>query len=285
MLISGFVKQPRINLYRRGKLYDSALVYHGVNNRIHARLVLECKVKFYAVDPGTQQLFMPDRGGKALPPSMIAWSGTFINWKTSLIRMVENFWDNRMWLIPKGNMGFDWRDRDEAVYRPAIQCGFRLTEVTSGEHTKVACIRLPTGGDATSFWLPSQKTLWLDSEDTKMPTKKGSNQQRAALHEFGHAMGLPHVNHASIECIWGGITSREGRNAHECYGLVGTPQANDVMGRGEQIATWHGKLWRDRIYRHLHLHRLTPFRVTLRRPKPAMVSPPKSHPGLTYLFP
>jgi hypothetical protein len=68
--------------------------------------------------------------------------------------------------------------------------------------------------------------------------------QIACVHEFGHYLGLGHVNNPY--CVLNGIDTNTGI----CYG--GTAhQSQDLMGSGMRIEEWHAGPWTQRIRQHL----------------------------------
>jgi len=138
-------------------------------------------------------------------------------WQTEFINTVQNRWSYRYYLVPDGvcpggNQTFFAR--------------INVIPVAAGEHYSVNVAHTAT--NQTSSTDSRNRTASLDSLDNQSRTRRSGGvdfQQRASEHEFGHMLGLPH-----IEC---------GVNDSVCprrtYGNT-VDENSDVMGRGWTIS-------------------------------------------------
>jgi hypothetical protein len=212
-----------------------------------------------------------------MPPggAAISWDSpgepSWYTWRRSLKETLESpriGWSDRLWLIPTG----DWLaptvgetratmrtpgrptsgtpDESSAAggARPPIVLRFRIEYVDDRDdaHVVVNCSRLSEVDDRTSNMeapfdpISRRRSCWgeesygnLDSND--LNEKPGG--QIAAVHEFGHCIGLNHVNPSGA--------------GDEEYGQFGTVQRADIMGVGNVIAPWHAYPWCRRLRLHL----------------------------------
>jgi hypothetical protein len=256
-----FVHEPNIRVNVNGPVYNSTLWIRNISNRLNADLALKINVQFVKID-NANNLRGLTRGPNPLPP-IVPWGAEWNGWKQQALRFVNEYWNNKLYLVPQGFCGLDWRVSLGNVYRPNFRCGLVVREAGS-PHIRIGCVKVPPNGPHTSFWLRRSKILWLDNRDTALQNKVGGQQQRPIIHEFGHVLGLSHVGANSQACL-----SAQDGNATVCYGSAGSYQAGDVMGTGMRLDGWHSWPWKNRLKQHLHrIHRDVAMNAVLRRPAP-----------------
>lgn len=87
-----------------------------------------------------------------------------------------------------------------------------------------------TVADARNIALPSGATeaqIYEDSLEIRN-SEVDANVQRAAMHEFGHMLGLMHPNDMQEGCM-------RDRSASICYGQAYSPESESIMGRGQEV--------------------------------------------------
>jgi len=174
-------------------------LYDAVLNRGTNTLTLEMRVAFNFTGP------WPNDAAKT-------------RWSNDFERLVENRWSYRYYLVPDGVCS----SADETFFARV-----NVIPVTSNPHFNitVAYVTSHAGSSANSV----TRTASLDSMDTveRTRTRAGESfQQRGVEHEFGHMLGLAH-----IECdVTTGVCP-----AGDQYG--DTPsEAGDIMGVGTIVS-------------------------------------------------
>lgn len=257
---------PRI---QNPSTYDSLLSTAGVNSTTNANLYIIIKVYMNRYDPPGGSGTVQDVGGTSR--NVVSWSSDseFRAYCQNFKRVVENAWNNKLWMIPSRDWGANYLS-----YRPNVRCCMRISlESSAGNaHLNIRCVKL-AASETSHRSSMSRRThrgfldnLDVQSSDNTTNLLPGITfSQIAAAHEIGHYLGLSHVNNPS--CIQQDIST----NQSQCYG--GTHhQANDIMGRGMRVEAWHARPWRNRINQHLRLRNKLPnWRATRHRPVPVWV--------------
>ena len=169
-------------------------------------------------------------------------------WQTvraTLVQAVRTRLDGKIFLVPDRQWGWDV-PHGAPTHIPNIKCGveIRLVEQESAAHCKVLVLNAAPGRVHRSFHSRWQRYTQITSQDVlneeylQMGTE--NHQQLVALHEFGHMLGLSHVNAADCPEA----------NGLLCYGA--TPhQRGDLLGMGNRIEAWHSWPWLSRLQEHL----------------------------------
>lgn len=230
--------------------------------------------------------YRPDGGieiedeGERSQVRLVSWdSSEFQRWKWEFKQVVEENWNNKLWIVP---------DRFWGVYTvppstydagefPNVECRLRIHHVSEASHAHLHAVvaRLhdddrfrrssmigpDCGGRMASFFRAQGK---LDDRD--LQEKEPVYGQIPVVHEMGHYLGLDHV--------WADRAGMfDNTNDDEYYGAQGTDDARDLMGRGMTIRGWHAHFWRRRIRDHIHPHHSVNWRGTTQRPRPVSLPP------------
>jgi len=246
----------------------STLWVRDVSPVRNATLTIKLKVWLNRCRPST--LTYEDTSGVQHEVTTIEWdAGSYIRFRNKLKNVVEAGWSQRFWLVPDS----DWAGcrnvypvEGPEQWRPAIGCRLQVEFAGSpgAAHLIIDSHRLPEGADGqpvgffrSSMSNPASTNIvhrsctWAfnmarGTLDTGDVVDSNQNVQIAAVHEFGHYMGLSHVNAA------GARAQGEGLNSNLAYGVG--DQRNDYMGAGIRYATWHAYPWCRRLRRHLSGH-------------------------------
>ncbi|MEE9491901.1 MAG: hypothetical protein V3W04_00785 [Gammaproteobacteria bacterium] len=230
---------------------DSYLMSGGA--AAQAELTLKIKV-YLARHPATRQSYK-DADDQQVEVQTLDWdSASAHRWAVDLKNTIESGWSDKLWLIPRTDWQFNRPANPTHNYRvPCIACKLHIDYVSrSNAHVIINSYRINRDGFFRSGmqgpFSPAARQCSLNgcetigTMDTNDIYPKASGQI-TALHEFGHFIGLSHVN------------AREARNTdidtnHDLtYGSG--DQARDLMGRGSDIANWHAYPWCRRLRRHL----------------------------------
>lgn len=193
------------------------------------------------------------------------WTET--EWRTYRHNLLENCaaaWNGRFWLVPPADYaGLDWPARPAApTHRPNVWCKLKIEPVDNigRAHRKIVCIRTPAGGfrsftgtGGSGLAGTGEPVTTFDYFDLRPEhyhfagpeTGTGGTQLRyrttfrAAIHEFGHILGLDHPDkHVHIS---GGH--------HDEYGMSRASR-EDVMGYGCKMDASSAVPWLKRIAAH-----------------------------------
>ncbi|MDT8857626.1 hypothetical protein RNZ50_21790 [Paracoccaceae bacterium Fryx2] len=212
----------------------------------NADLTLTMKLGFTQINPaaGAASGTYHDYGKVTKPTrKIVKWTaGEWATWKANFVASAQAFWNGRFWLI--NDAGSFLQTVGTQTYVPNIFCKVKVTAhdgAAAGNHHKIDVVRL----DSTETWFGSHSTLY-DSLDTKSVSKGTDTagnpiMQRAHVHEFGHLLGLGHVDEGKAHCPTTGNT-----NASACYG-VADDDKNSVMGSGMTRRLEHAEPWRTVI--------------------------------------
>lgn len=239
---------------RTGAAFNSSLDYSQMPKHRVVRLTLKVNVQFIPVSSAGQGKLAGVTRPKSRPlpnAAMQQWKDSeWKAWKTKAIKQIRDFWETAFYLRATKPTGLEWQ-ADGKVFWPLFRCDMRVSEVGGGAHLKIAVIKVKPQYFSTSFY--TNRTLWLDSNDTKLTYKGAAKvgkhmvhlKQVPLLHEFGHAIGLPHVGVARGLEGCGADT-----NAKACYG-GSKVDALDLMGGGNERSPDHAKPWSNRLKHHL----------------------------------
>jgi hypothetical protein len=234
--------------YIRDRYYDSRLYTARVSETRNADLILIVRVHLRRHDPPGDEGTITDVAGNTV--KIVKWEShaQWQLWRQSLKHVVEQTWNNKLWLVPRarnfwltytGDSPFSRCDPYDA-FVPNVKCGLRLMLVgEENAHLRIRCVRLAPGEFHTSAMNRRAGIGYLDHQDVNLETKNAAegHQQIPAAHELGHFLGLSHV-----ACD---------DNSMVCYGT--TPhQRGDIMGQGSRVEAWHAWPWLQRIRQHLH---------------------------------
>lgn len=254
---------PRI---QNSDTYDSLLSTSGVNATTNANLYVIIKVFMNRYDPPGGSGTVRDVGGTSR--NVVSWSSDseFSAFCQNFKRVVENAWNNKLWMIPSCDWGANYLS-----YRPNVRCCMciRLESSAGNAHLSIRCVKL-AASESMHRSSMSRRThrgylddLDVQPRDITTNILPGSTfRQTAAAHEIGHYLGLSHVNNPS--CIQQNIST----NLPQCYG-GNHHQSDDIMGRGMRVEEWHARPWKNRINQHLRIsNKLPRWEASRHRPAP-----------------
>ena len=221
---------------------------------------LTIKVKVFLLREAQQTLSWTDSNGAPCSVQTTAWGIRWNQWRQDLARVVEDGWSDKLWLRPDR----DWRTgsalgQGGVNTTPSVALRLRVEYVPrAAAHVVIRsyCLPHPAPGQTPAFarsnmeapFIASHRRCSLLGNDTigNMDTNDllpKSTGQVAAIHEFGHYIGLSHVNAV------GAATAGAGPNSTLAYGVG--DQRSDVMGAGSDVAGWHAYPWCRQLRRHL----------------------------------
>lgn len=187
----------------------------------------------------------------------IDWGDAWNGWSDRLKRVVENGWNDKLYLEPScAWLPEDRRATTAPTYVPSVALGLRIECVPrAAAHVVIRCHRLPeaTPGNPNPFarsWMQGPFSCTSRRRSARGGTTHGALDSRdleprasgqiPAVHEFGHYIGLQHVNAAAVP---------QAPNSSGAYGRG--YQRGDIMGGGTRIEGWHAYPWCRRLRRHL----------------------------------
>ena len=221
--------------------------------------VMTLRVKVFLQKEGAQSVSYTS-GGTRRTQNTINWdAASWRNWRRDLVKVVNEGWSNNLYLVPDNYWMADRRGRLIEGAAPALiqlRLQIRCDIPRESAHVIIRSYRLPdpTTANPNPFWRSNMMAPYIRSHrrcsirgnevvgnmDNRDLIPK-STGQIAAIHEFGHYIGLSHVNAAN---------ARDDPNGNIAYGA--TPyQRADVMGSGTRIEEWHAYPWCQRLRRHL----------------------------------
>ncbi|MFK7969499.1 MAG: DUF4157 domain-containing protein [Bacteroidia bacterium] len=196
----GVTRSNNIDVGGNNDLFDAILDHEN------ARLTLRMKVKF-------------NMNG--------AWPNAARErrWKRQFIRQIQRRWSGVFGLVPNG------AHANRRLFLPYYRARIQVVEVANGQHY-TANVAWATSHQGSSI-TPSTHTATLDAYDTRNRTRRraGRNfRQRGGEHEFGHMLGLDHVDHASCITVAGATG-----NESACYGGNNRRRRGNIMGSGSRV--------------------------------------------------
>jgi hypothetical protein len=237
---------------------DSTLWLEDATSVRNATLTI--KIKVFLQREASQSLMWTASNGMPRSVRTTEWGIRWHDWHRDLRRVVEDGWSDRLWLRPDR----DWRTgsargQGGVNTAPSLALRLRVEYVPrSAAHVVIRsyCLPHPAPGQTPVFarsnmeapYIESHRRCSLQGNDTigNMDTNDvlpKSAGQIAAIHEFGHYIGLSHVNAVAA------AAANAGPNSTLAYGVG--DQRRDVMGAGTEIAGWHAYPWCRRLRRHL----------------------------------
>jgi len=245
----------------------STLWVRDTSPNSHATLTLKIRMRMNWKDATARD--WEDQNGVAQVTQTIDWDdGRAKLWFVRKIKeKVHDAWSGRFWLMPDRDwagsyLSMQGSEGGARRFAPAIHCrlqldfefgsqsphatidAYRLPRTESGVPVGFARSNMFTPGALSGLargcaWLFNMSRGSLDTGDVYAT----STGQFPVVHEFGHYIGLDHVNAASARAQ--GLST----NGSVAYGLAN--QSSDYMGRGNRFAPWHAFPWCKRLREHL----------------------------------
>ena len=252
----------RIDQTTTGRHWDSAL---NVNTD---ELTLNFRVRLIQITPASTSQGglhihngVLNDGGERF--TLLPWElGEWGNYQRQFTRVVEQAWNDRLWLYP--NMPWYQSHPAASVETKRFGCRLSLTLTDDNPHVTFRCIKVGTGHRGNGFrsWASDQQRRGVlthndlrpeqfayDSGDAVVrgrPTNLTPYQSRqtTVAHEFGHILRLGHVREGLVGCV-------ADTNAVVCYGRI-HQERDDIMGTGDQVLPRHARPWTRTLGLHLH---------------------------------
>ena len=226
--------------------WDAELDSDCCNAITNADLTIVLRVGLRQINPagGAAEGTYNDYGDATEPArKIIKWTkGSWTVWTDELVKSAQSYWSGRFWLL--NNYPVLEYDVRGVKYRPNIYCKLKVVTREVPEigpcdaHHIIDVVRL----HPSVKWFGSHAKLY-DSRDTRLVEKKRDRHnkpimQRAHVHEFGHLLGLGHVDEGKPACV-----AMADNNASVCYGVADVDKKN-VMGGGMARTANLGLPWR-----------------------------------------
>ena len=170
------------------------------------------------------------------------------NFRDNFVRVIMRYWDGKFELTPS-RPWYQPRGAPVAAEAARINCSLSLGLVTAttaaNQHYYIMKVRETT---FRSFAVPEQRKGLFTHRDLSMHwnTRRTrvspgvrhsvSYLQCTILHEFGHTLGLQHVNGSS--------------NSDSAYGVT-LEQREDLMGMGDHSTAREAQPWINQLRHHL----------------------------------
>jgi hypothetical protein len=240
-----------IHLFRKARPWDSCLLPVDDNT---FELIFQFRIRLVRIEPTTRFNASGTRGSgdgilhdEGAHFHLNAW--TDLEWETyknDFVTTVRNHWNDKFILDPNKPW---YRPRlGSALTRANILCNIsiQLVETSAQAHQTYRIIH-PRENTFRSFADPEDRSgvfthLDLEPRWHTRPTRLGSVThsisflQTTINHEFGHSLGLDHVNGPG--------------NSDANYGLT-LQQRENQMGMGGWLTTRHARPWINRLRSHL----------------------------------
>ena len=277
-----------LQLTHSGRSHDSLLMPMGAAQAMD--LMLQFSVQLIRCEPTTRfnaagsyctgnGVLHDEFGRFHLEPWTDAEWTAFGN---NFLLIIRRYWDgkfeltpNRPWHRPFGPNG--------AIEATPITCSLSLGLVNSNPHHRYYIMKLRET-NFRSFADPARRLGLFTSRDLSYDwntrrTRIGHERhsvsflQCTVLHEFGHTLGLDHVNGSG--------------NSDSNYGVT-LNQREDLMGMGDHLTGREAGPWKNQLRHHLirnHSHEDQALRFTARVVEPQLitywdndwVAPPAAH--------
>lgn len=240
-----------IHLFRNARRWDSCLI--PIDDTTFG-MILQFKVALVRIEPTTRFALRETRatGDGRLHDlygtfNLDPWTDNEWNtFKSEFVNVVQRHWSDRFILDPNRPW---YRPRSGANLTSAtVQCGLsiQLVETSAQAHQTFRIIH-PRETNFRSYASPESRSGLFTHRDLElnwMPsqTRVGGQVhsvdflQTTVHHEFGHTLGLDHVNGSG--------------NGDSAYGIT-LEQRENQMGMGGRLTARHAQPWITRLRSHL----------------------------------
>ena len=169
------------------------------------------------------------------------WAG----FRNNFVNVICRHWDNKFELVP--NRAWYSEDGSSAPTDAAVQChlSIELVNTAAAAHHRYYIVK-PVETTLRSFADATGRVALLTHRDlgsdwsawqarVGRERRSVSFAQSTALHEFGHTLGLWHVN---------------GRGNNDAAYGVTLEELTDLMGVGDHLTARHASPWSSQLRRH-----------------------------------
>jgi hypothetical protein len=166
--------------------------------------------------------------------------------RANFVPVITRYWDRKFELTPNRPWYRPFGSPRAAAARITCSLSLDLVDVAAQAHLLYYIVK-PQEWNFRSFAVPEDRRGLFTHRDLSFQTRnlqtpvghhvrhQVSFRQCTILHEFGHTLGLPHVNGAG--------------NSNSNYGVT-LDQREDLMGVGDHVTAREARPWISQLRRH-----------------------------------